>query len=86
MSWVPANGGKVYPDGNDILYPVVSPSDENKLYVEEDVSNIALALGKRLKVSEMADAIEKVVESDGLFPYRGSIDHLDMNIQIVELQ
>lgn len=86
MAWVPAEGGKTYPDGNDILYPVISPSTDNKLYVEKDISDIATALGKRLKVSEMADAIETVVISDGLFPFGGDIGHVDMNIQIVELQ
>ena len=85
MAWVSANGGKVYPDGNDITYPVIMPSTDNKLYSEKDISDIALAMGKRLKVSEMADAIETIVESDGLFPYKGSINYVDMNIQIIEL-
>ena len=84
MAWVSANGGKVYPDGNDTVYPVLSPSMDNKLYVVKDVSDIARVLGKRLKVSEMADAIETVVESSGLFPYSGD-SGIQMNIQLIEI-
>ena len=84
MAWVPAEGGKIYADGNDIVYPVGAPSDDNKLYIERDISNIANALGKQLKVSEMADAIETVVESNGIFVCSGSVLYIDMNIQIYD--
>ena len=87
MAWVPADrSGESYPDGNDIVYPVGSPSLDNKLYVEKDVSDIAYALGKRLKISEMADAIETVVESNGLFIFQGSAVYINMNIQIYEYE
>jgi len=84
VSWVPAEGGKIYADGNDIVYPVGSPSNDNKLYVERDVSNIANALGKQLKVSQMADAIETLVESNGLFICSGSVLYVDMDIHLYD--
>ena len=85
MSWVPADkGGSNYPDGNDITYPIANPSTDNKLYVEKDVSDIAYALGKRLKVSEMAGAIETIVESNGIFLFQGSMVYVDMNIQLYD--
>ena len=84
MSWVPAEGGKIYADGNDIVYPVGSPSSDNKLYVERDISNIANALGKQLKVSQMADAIETLVESNGLFICSGSVLYIDMDIHLYD--
>ena len=48
MAWVPAEiSGSSYPDGNDIVYPIANPSDDNKLYIEKDISDIAYALGKQ---------------------------------------
>lgn len=84
MAWVPAEGGKIYADGNEIVYPIGSPSEDNKLYVEKDISAIANALGKRLTVSEMADAVETIVESNGLFICSGSMLFIDMNIQLYD--
>lgn len=85
MAWVPADrSGESYPDGNDIVYPVGSPSLDNKLYVEKDISDIAYALGKRLKVSEMADAIETIVESNGVFIFQGSMVYVNMDIQLYD--
>ncbi len=85
MAWVPAErNGSSYPDGNDIVYPIANPSDDNKLYVERDISDIAYALGKQLKVSEMADAIETVVESNGLYIFKGSMLYIDMDIQLYD--
>ena len=46
-------GGEHYDDGNEIYYPVAFPSNRNKLYKEKDVSAIAYALGKSLKISEI---------------------------------
>lgn len=58
MGWVRCGGGSNAEDGNDIYYPVVSPSDDNKLYKESDISAIATAVGRgALKVSEMATVI-----------------------------
>jgi len=65
-------GGGGYEDGNDIYYPIAMPKMKNKLYREYDVSNIALALGKTLKVSEMADAVETLVEANGVTTYKGT--------------
>ena len=44
--WDENTGGAIYDDGNDIYYPIGSPSQGNKLYKEADVSAIASALGK----------------------------------------
>lgn len=78
--------GEEYPDGNNIVYPVLFPATTNVLYKEEYIDNIARTLGKRLKVSEMADAIETIVERDGLFTFGGSAICLEMNIQVCEYQ
>ena len=50
-----ANGG--YADGNNIVYPVALPTSTNKLYKESDVNAIAVAIGKSLKISEMAEEV-----------------------------
>ncbi len=57
MAWYRGGGGSNAEDGNDITYPVAQPSQDNKLYSEEDINNIALALGQSVKVSEMANAV-----------------------------
>ena len=62
MAWIRSNKkGSSAEDGNDIYYPVVSPSASNKLYKESDVSAIATAIGKgTMKISEMASAISSM--------------------------
>lgn len=65
--------GPHYDDGNNIYYPVGSPSQGNKLYKESDVSNIAYALGRSLKVSEMAGAVQTIIERGGIVPYQGTL-------------
>lgn len=58
MAWYRCGGGGgTAEDGNNITYPVVNPSSENKLYAEDDIDAIAVALGQSLKVSDMAQAI-----------------------------
>ena len=57
MAWYRGGGGSNAEDGNDIIYPVVDPTQDDKLYSEADINNIALAIGQSLKVSEMADAV-----------------------------
>jgi len=47
-------------DGNNKIYPVNSPLPYNFLYNENDINNIALALGKNVKVSEMAAAVSEI--------------------------
>lgn len=47
-------------NGNNITYPVESPSQNNYFYNENDINNIALALGKNVKVSEMAAAVSEI--------------------------
>lgn len=44
-------------DGNEIVYPVESPISDNKLYIEDDINNIALALEQNLTLSEMAPIV-----------------------------
>lgn len=53
-------------DGNNKTYPVNSPSQYNYLYKEDDINNIAIALDKNVKVSEMASAITQIMENTGL--------------------
>lgn len=60
-------------DGNDIIYPVATPSEGNKLYIEKDVSAIAYALGESLKISEMADAVKIVKETTNITTYKGTL-------------
>lgn len=60
MTWYRCGGGSNAEDGNDITYPVPTPSQDNKLYSEADVNAIALALGLSLKVSEMATAVQSM--------------------------
>ena len=87
MSWVPAEGGKTYPDGNDTEYPVLSPSNDNKLYKESDVNNIALAIGDSdLKVADMASAISSMSGNHLLCQFGGNIRHVDMGIHVYELE
>lgn len=58
--WDVDGGGEHYDDGNNIYYPVASPSQGNKLYKERDVDNIAVALDEgELTISEIADKIIK---------------------------
>ena len=84
MGWVPAEkGGTSLPDGNDIVYPIANPSDENKLYVEKDVNAIAVALGENLKISEMAGAVQVVVEGSAITQYGGSLRVLYADAVIV---
>ena len=71
--WDESAGGQIYDDGNNIYYPVGSPSQGNKLYKEADVSNIAYALGRNLKISEMAGAVQTIVEQGGVIPYQGTL-------------
>lgn len=68
MTWYRAGGGSNAENGNDITYPVASPSGEDKLYSEDDINAIALAIGQSLKVSEMAIAITQM--SGGLHATR----------------
>jgi hypothetical protein len=57
---VDGGGGEHYDDGNNIYYPVASPSQGNKLYKERDVDNIAVALDEgELTISEMAGKVVK---------------------------
>lgn len=81
MSWVPAEGGKTYPDGNDTEYPVLSPSNDNKLYKESDVNAIALALGQTLTISEMAGAVPT---TDILRTCYGSCNYIPIDFDVVE--
>jgi len=53
-------------NGNNITYPVESPSQDNYFYNENDINNIALAINKNVKVSEMAAAIAQIKENAGL--------------------
>ena len=53
-------------NGNNITYPVESPSQDNYFYNENDINNIALALDKNVKVSEMASAITQIMANAGL--------------------
>lgn len=70
--WDEHTGGAIYEDGNDIYYPISDPSQENKLYKEADVSAIAYALGQTLKISEMAGAVQTVVERTEITQYSGA--------------
>lgn len=79
-------GGSNAEDGNDIVYPIAQPSDESKLYVERDVSNIAYALGESLTVSEMAGAVKTIVEASGLTTYKGALAVLLAESSIVEYE
>lgn len=69
-------------DGNEIIYPIENPSEMSKLYKEADISAIAYALGKPLKVSEMASAIQP---SDLLVVCSGSRDYIDTSFSILEM-
>lgn len=60
--------GATYEDGNDIVYPVTLPSQQDKLYREIYVDEIAQAIGKELTISEMADEVRKL--KGGLKPTR----------------
>ena len=60
MAWYRGGGGSGAEDGNDITYPVPSPSNDDKLYSEADINAIALALGMSVKVSEMAAAVQSM--------------------------
>ena len=68
MAWYRSGGGSNAEDGNNTTYPVAEPTQENKLYSEDDINNIALAIGQSLKVSEMATAISQM--SGGLHATR----------------
>lgn len=60
MAWVRIHkkGGDNIPDGNDIEYPIISPSFANKAYKESDINAIAIAIGETdLTVSEIPAAI-----------------------------
>ena len=84
MGWVPAEkGGTNLPDGNDIVYPIANPSEDNKLYTEKDVNAIAIALGENLKLSEMAGAVKVVVEGSAITQYGGSLRVLYVNADIL---
>ena len=53
-------GASAVEDGNNIKYPVVSPSLSDKLYCEKYVDNIAVALDEgELTISEMPEKIIK---------------------------
>ena len=83
MAWYKCGGGSSAEDGNDIAYPVVSPSNEDKLYKESDVNAIALAIGENnLKIADMADAIND--KRGGLLVCSGSMDYINTPIEIVE--
>lgn len=57
---IDGGGGEHYDDGNNIYYPVASPSNRNKLYNEKSIDNIAIALDDgELTISEMADKVIK---------------------------
>lgn len=84
MAWVPAESvSENIPDGNDIVYPVANPSEDNKLYSEQAVSAIATALGENLKISEMAGAVKVVVEGSAITQYGGSLRTLYANADIL---
>lgn len=70
--------GTVYDDGNDITYPIISPTTNNKLYKEFDVDRIAVVLGQELKLSEMPDAVQVLVNS--------GIRHYHVIIRTVEIE
>ena len=74
MAFYRCSGGSstTYEDGNDIYYPIGSPSQDDKLYKEADVSAIAYALGRSLKISEMAGAVTTIVEQGGIINYSGT--------------
>jgi len=72
-------------DGNDIVYPIAQPSEGNKLYVEKDISDIAYALGQSLKVSEMAEAVTILSESNGINTYKGTLKVLLAECEIVPI-
>lgn len=77
---VDGGGGEHYDDGNEIYYPVASPSQGNKLYKERDVDNIAVALDEgELTISEMADKIIKY-RNAGVLGY-----NLDLRITDYEI-
>ena len=59
MAWY-KSGGLGVEDGNNVEYPVAVPSFGNKLYREKDIQDIAVALGRDVTVSEMADTIESM--------------------------
>ncbi len=57
-------GGAYYEDGNEIAYPIIDPSQDNKLYKEADISAIASAIDSvGLTVSEMPEAIRHIHSS-----------------------
>ena len=59
-----AGGGNSAEDGNNIKYPVVLPSTENKLYIEKSISDISSAIDAGpLTVAEMPEAILGLKES-----------------------
>ena len=68
-----SGGNYDYDDGNNIIYPITNPSEISKLYKEEDVDAIAIALGKSLKISEMAGAVQTIIEQNGIIPYYGTL-------------
>ena len=45
MAWYRGGSGSNAEDGNDITYPVAQPSQDNKLYSEEDINNIQQLYG-----------------------------------------
>lgn len=55
-----SGSGTTYEDGNDIIYPVTLPSQQDKLYREIYVDEIAQAIGKELTIAEMADEVKKL--------------------------
>lgn len=57
-------GGASLDDGNNIKYPVVLPTTENKAYSEKSISDISTAIDAGpLTVAEMPDAILGLKES-----------------------
>ena len=62
MAFYRCSGGSstTYEDGNDIYYPIGSPSQD------------AYALGRSLKISEMAGAVTTIVEQGGIINYSGT--------------
>lgn len=57
MAWY-RTGGSNIDDGNNISYPVVAPSEDDKAYKESSISAIANAIGAgSLTVAQMPSAI-----------------------------
>ena len=88
MAWIRSHkkSGGIYPDGNDITYPVVNPTTDNKLYSEKDVNDIAVALGESVKLADMASAVQELSGASILFIPKGRNDYINMNIQILECE